>query len=132
MANPKTKGPSRSVIKNMESTAETIKKHSGALKKLSPHFDKLNFKQKGAVAVLKNLQGYYPEDEQYSDKSIRNRILSELGVASGKFDDFKTVGRDSAGREQTRKEQKKKNPAGFAHGGMVHRGRKASGSSEKG
>ena len=110
MANPKSKGPSRSTVKNMESTAANIKKHSGALKKLSPYFDKLNFKQKGVVAVLKNLQEYYPDDDQYSDKSIRNRILSELGVASGKFDDFKTVGRDSAGREQTRKEQKKKTP----------------------
>jgi len=132
MANPKSKTPKQSTVEDTEDRASYIKKHRGALKKITPLFDKLNFKQQGSVAILKNLQKYYPDDEKYSDNTIRNRILSELGVASGEYDDLNVVQKDSAGREKTLKQQKKENPAGFAHGGRVHRGRRAASSSEKG
>ena len=57
--------------------------------------------------------------------------MSRLGVASGEYDDYDTVGRDSAGRSITRKKQSEKNPQGFKYGGKVCRGRKASGRAEK-
>lgn len=127
MVSPAGKAPSKTKVKRDISSAESIAKHGPALKKLHSGFSKLNKRQQSVVATSKALQGYFPDDPDYSDKSIRNKILSYLGVASGEFDDHKTVGRDSAGRRKLKSEQKKKNPAGFAYGGVAHpsRGRKA-------
>ena len=106
-------------------------KFRDSLMKITPLVDKLNAKDKRAVAVLKSLQGFDPDNPEYSDSAIKKSIMSKLGVASGEYDDYDTVGRDSAGRSKTRKKQQEKNPRGFRHGGKVCRGRKASGSAEK-
>tara|TARA_R100001126_G_C4825418_1_gene148966 strand:- start:479 stop:859 length:381 start_codon:yes stop_codon:yes gene_type:complete len=109
-------------------TGEALVKYGkfrDSLMKITPLVDKLNAKDKRAVAVMKSLQGFYPDKSEYSDSEIKKSILSRLGVASGKFDDYDIVGRDSVGRGTTRKEQKEKNPRGFKSGGKVHRGRKA-------
>ena len=58
-------------------------------------------------------------------QKVQNEILSFLGVASGKYDDYDATGKDSAGRDKDLIDQKEQNPAGFALGGMAHRGRKA-------
>ena len=100
-------------------------KFRGSLMKITPLVDKLNAKDKKAVSVLKSLQGFYPDNPEYSDSEIKKSIMSKLGVASGEYDDYDTVGKDSAGRSKTRKKQAEKNPRGFRHGGKVHRGRKA-------
>jgi len=102
-----------------------------SLMKITPLVDKLNARDKGAVAVLKSLQDFYPDNPKYSDSEIKKSIMSRLGVAAGKYDEYDTIGRDSAGRGKTTKDQKDKNPRGFKHGGKVCRGRKASGSAEK-
>lgn len=109
-------------------TGKALVKYSkfrDALMKITPLVDKLSLKDKRHVATMKSLQGYMPDDPEYSDSEIRKEILSSLGVASGKFDDYNIISRDSAGRGKTRKEQKEKNPRGFKSGGKVHRGRKA-------
>jgi len=125
MVNPASKAPSKSRMKRTTRGIELLEEFSGAARKLHSGFDKLTKKQQRDIAVQLSLQRYEPDDPKYSNKNIRNEILSYLGVASGEFDDYETVERDSAGRGQTRKQQKEKNPAGYAHGGMVHRGRKA-------
>ena len=115
-------------IKETKKTGEALVKYSkfrDALMKITPLVDKLNARDKKAVAVMKSLQGYEPDNPEYSDSEIRKEIMSSLGVASGKFDDYNIIGRDSVGRGTTRKEQKEKNPRGFKSGGKVHRGRKA-------
>ena len=106
-------------------------KFRGPLMKITPLVDKLNAGDKKAVAVLKSLQGYYPDNPEYSNAEIQKYIMSKLGVASGKYDDHDVIGRDSTGEPKTRYDQKRKNPRGFNGGGKVHRGRKAGGSSEK-
>ena len=106
-------------------------KFRDSLMEITPLVDKLNAKDKSAVAVLKSLQGFYPDNPEYSNSEIKKSILSRLGVASGKFDDYNIIGRDSSGRGKTKKEQKEKSPRGFKSGGKVCRGRKASGSTEK-
>ena len=109
-------------------TGEALVKYGefrDSLMKITPLVDKLNAKDKRAVAVLKSLQGFYPDESKYSDSEIRKSIMSRLGVASGDFDDYNIIGRDSSGRGKTKKEQKEKNPRGFKSGGKVHRGRKA-------
>jgi len=133
MANPKGKTPSRKEIKDMQTVSERIKKYGPQIKKFFPYFDKLNTKQKNSLALKKSIQSIMDDDdENYTDEAIRNEGLSMLGVRSGRFDSTKTVGKDSAGKPKYVFEQREQNPAGFAHGGMVHRGRKASSSSEKG
>jgi hypothetical protein len=112
-------------VKRTKRGVELLKEFSGAARKLHPGFDKLSKQDKRAIVTKLSLQRYNPEDPEYSNENIRNAILSGLGVASGKYDEYTTVDRDSAGRTKTLKEQKEQNPAGFAIGGMVHRGRKA-------
>ena len=115
-------------------TGEALVKYGkfrDALMKITPLVDKLDARNKRAVAVLKSLQGFEPDNPEYSDSEIKKSILSRLGVASGEFDDYNIIGRDSAGRGKTRKEQKEKSPRGFKSGGKVCRGRKAAGSAEK-
>lgn len=132
MVSPKGKTPSRTEIKEMQTVSERIKKYGPQIKKFFPQFDKLNTKQKNSLTLKKAVQDIMGDDnESYTDEEIRNQGLSMLGVASGKYDDYETVSKDSAGRRQTLAKQKKQNPAGFAHGGRVHRGRTASGSAEK-
>ena len=106
-------------------------KFRDSLMKITPLVDKLNAKDKKAVSVLKSLQGFEPDNPKYSDSEIKKSIMSRLGVASGEYDDYDTVGRDSAGRGITRKKQEEKSPRGFKSGGKVCRGRKAAGSAEK-
>ena len=89
------------------------------------YFRKLNKQDKRAVVTKLSLQRHFPDESEYSNKNIRNDILSRLGVASGEYDDSITIDRDSAGRAKTLKKQKEQNPTGFAVGGMIHRGRKA-------
>tara|TARA_B100001287_G_scaffold68070_1_gene55836 strand:- start:1455 stop:1871 length:417 start_codon:yes stop_codon:yes gene_type:complete len=112
--------------------AKDLKKYGPQMRKLHPGFDKLTTKQKRTIVNKKWLADNVPEEygpkgskDQYTDKRIRNEILSYLGVASGKYDDYDTTGKDSAGRAKDLIDQKEQNPAGFAVGGMVHRGRKA-------
>lgn len=125
MVNPAGRTPSRTRVRKELSQAEFVREFTPRLEKLHSGFNKLKPKDKHAIAVKKNLQQWYPDNEDYSDETIRKEILSRLGVASGQFDDYKAVGKDSAGRDKTRKKQEEKNPAGFAFGGRVHRGRKA-------
>ena len=115
-------------------TGESLVKYGefrDALMKITPLVDKLSTRDKRAVAVMKSLQGYQPDNPAYSDSEIKKEIMSYLGVASGQFDDYNIIGRDSAGRGKTKKEQKEKSPRGFKSGGKVCRGRKAAGSAEK-
>tara|TARA_B100000085_G_scaffold208575_1_gene192381 strand:- start:454 stop:840 length:387 start_codon:yes stop_codon:yes gene_type:complete len=121
----KTGRDTRDIVKRTKRGVELLKEFSGAARKLHPGFDKLSKQDKRAIVTKLSLQRYNPEDPEYSNENIRNAILSGLGVASGKYDEYTTVDRDSAGRTKTLKEQKEQNPAGFAIGGMVHRGRKA-------
>ena len=114
------------------SFARDLKKYSPKLRKLHPGFDKLTVRQKRSIVNKKWLADNIPEEygpegseKQYTDKAIRNEILSFLGVASGQYDDYDTTGKDSAGRDKDLIDQKEQNPAGFAVGGMIHRGRKA-------
>jgi len=116
--------PSKEVIESAEHIAGNVAKHSPALTKLVPAFSKLNKRQQGAVATLKSLQGYYPDDKKYSNKKIKDKIFSYLGVASGEYDDYKPVGKDDKGLVTT-SDQKRMMPEGYAHGGKIHRGRKA-------
>ena len=125
MVNPAGRTPSRTRVRKELSQAEFVREFTPRLEKIHSGFNKLTPKAKHAMAVKKNLQQWYPDNEDYSDETIRKEILSELGVASGQFDDYKAVGKDSAGRKETRKKQREKNPAGFAFGGRLHRGRKA-------
>ena len=115
----------KKLVKSSKEGGELIAEFSSAARKLHPGFDKLSQRDKRAVVTKLSLQRYYPDDSDYTDTKIRNDILSRLGVASGEYDDYMTTDRDSAGREKTLGEQKKQNPAGYAQGGMVHRGRKA-------
>ncbi len=115
-------------IKETKRTGEALIKYSkfrDALMKITPLVDKLSLKDKKAIAVMKSLQGYQPDNPDYSDSEIKKEIMSYLGVASGQFDDYNIIGRDSSGRGKTKKEQKEKSPRGFKSGGKVHRGRKA-------
>ena len=121
-------------IKTTGETGEALieyGKFRGPLMKITPLVDKLNARDKKAAAVFKSLQGYYPDNPEYSNAEIRKYIMSKLGVASGKYDDHDVIGRDSAGEPKTLHDQKRKNPRGFKRGGKVCRGRKASGSAEK-
>jgi hypothetical protein len=106
-------------------------KFRDSLMEITPLVDKLNAYDKEAVAVKKSLQGFDPDNPKYSDSEIKKSILSRLGVASGKYDDYDVVTRDSAGNPVTRKEQKEQNPSGFRYGGKVSRGRPAQSSAEK-
>lgn len=121
----KTGRDNTDIVKRTKRGAELLEEFSGAARKLHPGFDKLNKQQQRSVVTMLSLQRYSPDDPEYSNKNIRNKILSELGVASGEYDEYTTVDRDSAGRAKTLKDQKEQNPAGYAQGGMVHRGRKA-------
>ena len=112
--------------------ADDLKKYGPEMRRLHRGFDKLTTRQKRNILNKKWLSVNAPEEygpkgsrKQYTDKAIRNEILSYLGVASGQYDDYDTTGRDSAGREKDLKDQKEQNPAGFSIGGKVHRGRKA-------
>ena len=121
-------------IKETKRTGEALVeygKYRDSLMKITPLVDKLDARGKRAVAVMKSLQGLLEDNSDYTDSKIKEEIMSRLGVASGEYDDHRTVSRDSAGRRQSAKEQKEKNPRGFKFGGKVHRGRKASPSSEK-
>ena len=115
----------KELVESTKRGGELLEEFSGAARKLHPGFDKLNKQDKRAVVTLLSLQRYNPDDSEYSNKNIRNDILSRLGVASGEYDDSITIDRDSAGRAKTLKKQKEQNPTGFAVGGMIHRGRKA-------
>ena len=127
----KTGRDTKELVKDTKTGGELLEEFGSAARKLHPGFDKLNKRDKRAVVTKLSLQRYFPDDSEYSNKKIRNDILSRLGVASGEYDDYVTTDRDSAGRAKTMKEQKEQNPAGFAIGGMVHRGRKAGFSAEK-
>ncbi len=122
--------PSKDGIKMTGHIAGNVAKHSPALTKLVPAFSKLNKRQQGAVATLKSLQGYYPDDKKYSNKKIKEKIFSYLGVASGEYDEGKKVGENELG-DVTRSSQKRIMPEGYAHGGKIHRGRKAASSADK-
>ncbi len=102
-----------------------------SLREITPLVDKLNARAKRHVATLKSLQRFEPENPEYSNAAIKKEIMSSLGVASGEFDDYDTIGRDSAGRSKLAVEQKEQNPRGFKRGGKVCRGRSAQGSAEK-
>ena len=81
-------------------TGESLVKYGefrDALMKITPLVDKLSTRDKRAVAVMKSLQGYQPDNPAYSDSEIKKEIMSYLGVASGQFDDYNIIGRDSAG-----------------------------------
>jgi len=114
-------------IQAQKTTKDTIKdraniaKHAPSLRKLFPNFDKLPAKKRDRAAVLKNLQGFFPDDPSYTDKAIKEKIL---GLATK---DYETVTKDDLGRPQLVGKVKKKNPAGFKYGGKVKgcRGRKA-------
>jgi len=121
----KTGRDTKEIVKNTKTGGELLEEFSGAARKLHPSFDKLNKQDKRAVVTKLSLQRYFPDDSNYSNKNIRNDILSRLGVASGEYDDYMTTDRDSAGRAKTLKDQKEQNPAGYAHGGKIHRGRQA-------
>ena len=126
--------PTSAGMKTTKETGEAIDKvakHRKELMSITPLFEKLPLKRQRYAATLKSLQGYYPDNPEYSNKQIKRQILSDLGVASGEFDDYKSVGKDSAGRDVTKKQQKEMAPKGFVHGGKVCRGRKASSSAEK-
>lgn len=125
VVNPAGKAPTKLRVRGQGYRVEDLKKYGPALRKMHSGFDKLDRRQQALLANRKSLQEHYPDEVRYTDKAIRNQLLSYLGVASGEFDDYKAIGKDSAGREQTRKKQERKNPAGFAHGGTVHKGRKA-------
>jgi len=125
MVNPAAKAPSKSKLRHTKRGLDLLREFSGAARDLHSGFDKLSKKEQKTIAVQLSLQKYYPDNPKYSNKNIRNEILSYLGVASGEFDDYKAVGKDSAGRDKVRIEQKEKNPAGYAFGGRLHRGRKA-------
>ena len=131
MANPKSKTPSRKQIKDSQSAAERIEEYGPKIKKFFPQFDKLTMKQKDSLALKKAIQDVMKDNERYTDEGIRNEGLSMLGVASSDLDSTLEIGKDSAGRPTYAFQQKKQNPAGFAHGGKVHRGRKAHSSIEK-
>ena len=131
MANPKSKTPSRKQIKDSQSAAEHIKQQGPKIKKFFPQFDKLNTQQKYSLALKKAIQDVMKDNPRYTDEGIRNEGLSMLGVASSDLDSTLEIGKDSAGRPTYAFQQKKQNPAGFAHGGRVHRGRSAAGSAEK-
>ena len=124
ITNPRAKSQ-KYKVRGMQSDIETIKEHSAAARKLHPGFDKLSKSDKLDVAVRFALRKFKPDDPDVTDKAIRNMILSSLGVAAGEFDEYTPTDKDSAGRAKTLKDQKEQNPAGFAAGGMVHRGRKA-------
>jgi len=136
MANPKSKAPSREQIEKSQTASERIKEYGPKIKKFFPQFDRLDMKQKNRLAVTKAVQDTMKDseryDKMYSDEAIRKRGLSMLGVASGPYDEGKVVGKNSYTKDKYAFEQKKQMPQGFNKGGMVHRGRKASGSSEKG
>jgi len=115
-------------IKETKRTGEALVRYSkfrDSLMKITPLVDKLNARDKSAVAVLKSLQGFEPDNPEYSDSEIRKSIMSRLGVASGKYDDTDVVGKDSRGRPKMKYQQQEKSPRGFKSGGKVHRGRKA-------
>lgn len=125
MVNPAAKAPSKTKLRRTKRGLDLIREFGGAARDLHSGFDKLSKKEQKSIAVSLSLQRHYPDNPQYSNKNIRNEILSYLGVASGEFDDYKAMGKDSAGRDKIRKEQEEKNPAGYAFGGRLHRGRKA-------
>jgi hypothetical protein len=121
-------------IKETKRTGEALVKYSkfrDSLMKITPLVDKLNARDKRAVATMKSLQGLLEDNSDYTDSKIKEEIMSRLGVASGRFDDYNIIGRDSSGTGKTKKEQKEMNPRGFRHGGKVHRGRVAGSSAEK-
>lgn len=118
-------------VKSTKRGGELLEEFSGAARKLHPGFDKLSKQDKRAIVTKLSLQRHFPDDSEYSNKKIRNNILSRLGVATGEYDDYMTTDRDSAGRPKTLGDQKKQNPTGYAQGGMIHRGRKAGFSAEK-
>ena len=113
------------LVKSTKRGGELLEQFRSAARKLHSGFDKLSKQDQLAVVTRLSLQRHFPDDSDYSDKKIRNDILSRLGVASGEYDDYMTTDRDSSGRAKTLGDQKKQNPAGYAVGGMVHRGRKA-------
>ena len=117
--------------REIDKAIKKYKKFKDALMKITPLVEKLNTADKEAVAIKKSLQGFEPDNPNYSDSEIKKSILSRLGVASGKYDDYEVVSRDSAGNPMTRKEQREQNPSGFRYGGKVSRGRPAQGSAEK-
>lgn len=131
MANPKSKAPSRKEIKDSQSAAERIEEYGPKIKKFFPQFDKLNMRQKDSLALKKAIQDVMKDNPRYTDEGIRNEGLSMLGVAANDSNSTIEVKKDSAGRPTYAFQQKKQNPAGFAHGGRVHRGRSAAGSAEK-
>lgn len=130
MVNPAGKAPSKTKLRKELSQAEFIQEFTPRLTKIHSGFNKLKPKDKHAMAVKKNLQQWYPDEEDYSDKTIRKEILSKLGVASGKYDSNRAVSAPTYGKSGGRSErqlssEKKSMPAGYAHGGRIHRGRKA-------
>lgn len=125
MVNPAGKAPSKTRAKRAGYAAKNLVEYGPALRKMHSGFDKLSRREQVNLARKKYLQEAFPDDPDYSNKAIRNQLLSYLGVASGKYDDSTTVKKDSDGRERSLYDQKFDNPAGFAHGGAVHKGRKA-------
>ena len=121
-------------IKETGTTVKGLLKYEefrDSLLKITPLADKLNARGKRHVATLKSLQRFDPDNPEYSNDTIRKEIMSRLGVASGEFDDYDTIGRDSAGRSKLAIDQKEQNPRGFKHGGKVCHGQTEQGSAEK-
>ena len=130
MVNPAGRTPSRTRVRKELSQAEFVREFTPRLEKIHAGFNKLKPKDKHAMAVKKNLQQWYPDEENYSDETIRKEILSKLGVASGKYDSSRAVSAPTYGKsggqsERRLSSEKKSMPAGYAFGGKLHRGRKA-------
>lgn len=125
MVNPAGKAPSRGKASQLKNRTETLAKHRDALQKMHKGFSKLSKKQQLNLAVMKELQRMFPDEDDYSNKAIKNEMMSEMGVASGEYDEYRPIGKDSAGRNKVLADQKEKSPRGYALGGRIHRGRKA-------
>lgn len=124
MASP-TGRTNKRLVRDTKRGGELLEEFSAAARKIHSGFDKLNKRQQRHIVTQLSLQRFEPDNSEYSNKNIKNKMLSYLGVASGEYDDTNVVGKDSAGRPKRMYEQKSKNPSGFAYGGAVHRGRKA-------
>jgi len=127
MVSPK-KAPRKTDVKKAMTRSESIAKYGPQIKKFFPQFDKLTAKQQAFLAstysiqdVMKGTKNY---EKDYSNEAIRKQGMNYLGVETEDYQKYKRIPVGPDGGTIVKKEP-------LAQGGRVHRGRQASGSSEK-
>lgn len=110
------KGPSKTEKSEAQLKVERLNRFGPDVKKFFPQFDKLTQKQQYSLVMSYMLKE--------PNKKIRNQGLNYLDVETEYYDRYREIPSGPKGKRIVKRDP-------LAQGGRVHRGRQASGSSEK-